>query len=180
MFAGIAIISPFRLLAKGSRTAQRSILLSPPRNGFSGLWAGLRRGDYFLASTSFIMVISELLPILLCNTPFRSTQILIVGRACTYGSIAIMGVMALALMLSFCIKWPHMPLDPSTVAGTMYYVCDSWMLGGFEGGVSRLSRKERDARVRNMGLRYGFGRGVGVSGKSRISVDLSEDSRLPI
>ncbi|KXJ96321.1 hypothetical protein Micbo1qcDRAFT_154845 [Microdochium bolleyi] len=179
-FDSIAIISPFRLLDKGSRSARRSILLGPPRNGFSGLWAGLRRGDFFLASTSFILIISELLPILLCNTPFRSTQLYIVNRACTYGAIGIMGVMALALIGSFAIKWPHMPMDPSTIAGTMYYVCDSWMLSGFEGGVSRLPKKERDARVRNMGLRYGFGRGVGVSGKSRISVDMSEDSRMPI
>ncbi|KAH7039858.1 uncharacterized protein B0I36DRAFT_390639 [Microdochium trichocladiopsis] len=181
-FDSIAIISPFRLLAKGSRPARRSILLAPPRNGFSGLWAGLRRGDLFLASTSLISIASELLPILLCNTPFRSTQVYLVNRACTYGSVAIMSVMALTLILSFVVKWPHMPLDPSTIAGTMYYVCDSWMLDGFEGcgGLSRLARKERDMRVDNMGLRYGFGRTLGVSGRSRIGVDLSPDSRLPI
>lgn len=123
---------------------------------------------------------SEVLPIFLCNTPFRTTQIFVVNRVCTYGAIGVMGIMAVTLIGSFFIKWPHMPLNPSTVAGAMYYICDSWMLGGFENGVSTLSRKERDWRLANLNLRYTFGRTVGTSGTSRIGIDMSEDSRIPI
>lgn len=91
--------------------------------------------------------------------------------------------MVAVLAGSFAVKWPSMPLDPSTAAGAMWYVCDSRMVvggGGAEGGMSglsRLDRKERDKRVLETGMRYGFGRTMGVSGKGRIGVDVVDESR---
>jgi len=188
-FDSVAIISPFRLLARSPRPAHSSILLSPPRNGFSGLWAGVRRGDVLLAITSFISICSELLPLFLANTPFRSTQLYIVNRGCTYAGIGVMSVMVIVLAGSFAVKWPSMPLDPSTAAGAMWYVCDSYMVvgGGMDGsagiitggggmsGLSRLNRKERDKRVMDLGMRYGFGRTIGAGGQARIGVDIVKE-----
>jgi hypothetical protein len=78
--------------------------------------------------------------------------------------------MWLVIAVSFFVKWPHMPADPSTVAGSMYYVCDSWMLYSFE-GLSTLKKKDRDWKVGQMGFRYGYGDIQGVSGLRRYGVD---------
>ncbi|KAI1636214.1 hypothetical protein F4809DRAFT_663063 [Biscogniauxia mediterranea] len=75
--------------------------------------------------------------------------------------------MILVVACSFFVRWPHrMPVDPSTIAGAMYYVCDSYMLDSLS-GLSVLEKKERDRRVNAMGLRYEFGEMRGVSGRER-------------
>lgn len=81
-----------------------------------------------------------------------------------------MAIMWIVVAASFFIKWPHMPVDPSTIAGAMYYVCDSWMLWSLE-GLSQVPKKERDRKVREMGMQYAFGNIVGQSGKKRVGVD---------
>lgn len=80
--------------------------------------------------------------------------------------------MVLVVVGSFFVSWPHMPVDPSTIAGAMYYVCDSWMLARFE-GLSMMKRRDRDWHVNEMNLRYEFGEIRGASGIVRIGVDAS-------
>lgn len=86
--------------------------------------------------------------------------------------------MVLVVVGSFFITWPHMPVDPSTIAGAMYYVCDSWMLPRFE-GLSTMKRRSRDFQVNEMGLKYEFGQITGASGVVRIGVDASSSSGGP-
>ena len=64
-----------------------------------------------------------------------------------------------------------MPVDPRTIAGAMFYVCDSWMLGTME-GMATLGKKERDSIVRAQRLRFEFTSSEGVSGKERMNVDI--------
>lgn len=59
--------------------------------------------------------------------------------------------MVLVIVVSFFVEWPHMPVDPSTIAGAMYYVCDSPILDKLE-GLSTLNRKERDHKVKELAL----------------------------
>lgn len=78
--------------------------------------------------------------------------------------------MWLVVFASFFVSWPHMPIDPSTIGGAMYYVCDSQMLMSFE-GLSVLSKEERDKRVCERGVMFRFGNIIGASGMRRVGVD---------
>lgn len=62
-------------------------------------------------------------------------------------------MMMVAVAGSFLIRWPNLPVDPSTIAGAMFYVCDSHMLEAFD-DLARKSKKERDSDVRAMGSWY--------------------------
>ncbi|CAJ2512122.1 Uu.00g077470.m01.CDS01 [Anthostomella pinea] len=172
-FNSIAIMSPYQQLAQSPQQARRSILVAPPTNAFSGLWSSIRRRHGFLAVVALTSILSEFLTIFLGNIPFRVTQTFLVHNICTWTAVGIICIMVLVVLCSFFLKWPHMPVDPSTVAGAMYYVCDSWMLSHFE-GLSTLDKKERDWKVNGMGLRYEFGEMDGVSGTRRVGIDASE------
>lgn len=172
MIKGIAILSPYQLLANSPQHARRSILLAPPTNAFSGLVSSVRRRHGFLAVVALTSILSEFLTIFLSNIPYRVTQTYLLHQVCTWAAVGILGIMVLVVLGSFFLTWPHMPVDPSTIAGAMYYVCDSWMLGRFE-GLSTMKRRDRDWRVNEMGLRYEFGEIRGVSGIVRIGVDAS-------
>lgn len=82
--------------------------------------------------------------------------------------------MIITLAASFLIRWPHLPVDPRTIAGAMYYVCDSRMLETLD-GLSTLPKKDRDLRIRRMGRRYGFGYVKGLNGRIRVGVDVVEE-----
>ncbi|RYO95331.1 hypothetical protein DL763_003755 [Monosporascus cannonballus] len=173
-FNSVAAISPYHLLAQAPQSARRSILLAQPTNEFSGLWSAVRRRDGFLAVVALTSVLSELLPVLLAEIPFRVSQTYLVHLVTTWSAVGILCIMLLVLVASFFVKWPHMPLDPTTVAGAMYYVADSWMLGGFD-GLGTLGPKDRDRRVVALGLKYRFGQMTGVSGDTRVGVDIAGD-----
>ncbi|KAI1088704.1 hypothetical protein F5B19DRAFT_470214 [Rostrohypoxylon terebratum] len=171
-FSSIAMLSPYQLLANSPQEARRSILLAPPTNAFSGLWSAIRRRHSFLAIVAVTSILSEFLTIFLSNVPYRVTQTFLVHNICTWAAVGILCIMVLVVVGSFFVPWPHMPVDPSTIAGAMYYVCDSWMLGRFE-GLSMMKRQDRDWHVNEMNLRYEFGEIRGASGIVRIGVDAS-------
>ncbi|KAK4201020.1 hypothetical protein QBC40DRAFT_64301 [Triangularia verruculosa] len=169
-FTSLAILSPYHLMSQSPRPAHQSITLSPPMNAFSGIYSAIKRRHIFLIIVAATAILAEFLPILLNNVPFRVTQTFIASRVCTWLAVAIMSTMWIVVAASFFVKWPHMPVDPSTVAGAMYYVCDSWMLWSLE-GLSQVPKEERDRRVQEVGMQYGFGNIVGQSGKKRVGVD---------
>lgn len=72
---------------------------------------------------------------------------------------------------SFLIHWPNLPVNPSTIAGAMFYVCDSQMLDMFD-DLARKDKRARDLDVRAMGGRYAYGQTVGTNEKNRVKVDL--------
>lgn len=82
--------------------------------------------------------------------------------------------MMLVVVVSFLVKWPHMPVDPRTITGAMFYVCDSTMLEYFQ-GLSVLEKKDRNLSLRHLRLKYKFGCVKGRSGKMRIAVDVYDD-----
>ncbi|RYP47636.1 hypothetical protein DL768_006334 [Monosporascus sp. mg162] len=173
-FNSVAVLSPYHLLARAPQSAGRSILLAPPTNAFSGLWSAIRRRDGFLAVVALTSVLSELLPVLLAEIPFRVSQTYLVHLITTWSAVGILCIMLLVLISSFFVKWPHMPLDPTTVAGAMYYVADSWMLSQFD-GLGTLGRKDRDRRVVALDLKYRFGPMTGVGWETRVGVDVAGD-----
>jgi hypothetical protein len=176
MNKGIAVMSPYKLLSDGPQRADRAILLALPTNAFSGLWSAMRRRDWLLAVVAFTSILSEFLPIVLAEIPFRVAQTWTTHLVCTWSSVAILCIMAIVIIWTFFVKWPHMPIDPSTIAGSIYYVCDSKMRSYFE-GLSILDKRERDRRVMELGLEYRFGRLKGSSGITRIAVDVPQSRK---
>ncbi|KAI0410809.1 hypothetical protein F5X98DRAFT_384839 [Xylaria grammica] len=178
-FDGVAILSPYQLLAHRPRIASRSILLAPPTNAFSGLWYAVRTRHVFIGFISLASALSEFLGIFLSNVPFQVTQTYLVFQVSLMAAVGILSFMALVIFMSFFVKWPYMPADPSTIAGAMYYVCDSPMLDNFE-GMSMLKRRERDRMVTELSLHYEFGETKGISGEVRTIVKTSDtDSSTP-
>ena len=175
MIPGVAVISPYHLLEQKPQPAQRSILLAPPTNAISGIWTAVRRRHGYLAVVALTAVLAEFLPILLSEIPFRVTQTALVHRITTWIAVGVLGIMVLVLLCSFVVRWPRLPVDPTTIAGAMYYVTDSYMLNNFQ-GLSTVGREERDRGVANLGLRYQFGHMMGMSGKPRSGVDVAKDT----
>ncbi|KAK4044078.1 hypothetical protein C8A01DRAFT_43014 [Parachaetomium inaequale] len=173
-FTSLAVLSPYELLPQSPQRPQRSITLSPPLNAFSGIVSAVKQRHGFLIVVAFTAILAEFMPILLSNVPFRVTQTWTASRACTWMAVGVLSLMWLVVVGSFFIRWPHMPVDPSTIAGAVYYVCDSWILWSLE-GLSRLGKEERDGRIAELALRFRFGDIVGLSGRRRVGVDGLDD-----
>lgn len=75
----------------------------------------------------------------------------------------------------------YTPVRLDTIAGCVYYLCDSKMLKDFE-GTSLMCRKKRDQLIDGMEKRYVFGDIVGTSGVRRVGVDyyLDEPGTTPV
>lgn len=154
-------------MAYRTQSPQKSILVSRPTNAFYGIYLAIKQRHLFYVSACLMAILSEFLPILLSNIPHKLTQVLLPTLVCTRISLAILSAMILVILYSFFIRWPPMPVDPRSVAGALWYVCESRMLDDFA-GVSEMSGKERDRRVREMGKRYYYG---DLMGRTRIGVD---------
>ncbi|TDZ49757.1 hypothetical protein CTRI78_v007884 [Colletotrichum trifolii] len=164
IFVSIAVISPYHHMVRRPQPPEKSILLTRPTNGFYGLYAAVVEGNPILMMAAFMSILSEFLPILFANVPYNLTQTLTSHNVCARISLAILAVMLLTVVASLFIKWPEMPVDPRSIAGSLYYVNESRMLDDFE-GLSRLSSEERATKVRQLGRRYFYGGITGSTGK---------------
>ena len=75
--------------------------------------------------------------------------------------MAVLSAMLAVLGWSLVVRWPHMPVDPRSIAGAAYYVAESReiMLGG--------------VHTAEDGRRYFYGRVVGEGGRPRMIVDIA-------
>ncbi len=170
---GVATVAPYMLMEKRTQSAEKSILLTQPTNAFYGVYTAVRQCNVLLFVTAFTTVASEFLPILLSNIPYALTQTEETHVVCTYVSLAIMAVMVLVLAVSMFIRWPHMPVDPRTLAGAAYYVADSATLlrDVIDCGPLTLDRRQRAKHLADLDRRYFYGRVVSPSGRTRMAID---------
>lgn len=175
-FRSVAVILPYQLLSTQALPAGQSILLSPPTNAFYGVFSAFRQRSIFLGAVSFTTILAELLlPVTLSHIPFSHLDTYETQLVCAWLSISILASMMLVILYSFLIRWPHMPVDPRTIAGAMFYVCDSWMLGAMDGAAT-LGKKQRDSFIYSQRLNYEYKISEGVSGKARMNVDFCGDA----
>lgn len=168
---GVAILMPFLRLSQGALPPERSILLSRPTNAFSGLVSAYRQRSSFMGILSLVTILAKIvLPVTLDHVPFSYNQTWLTQQICAWLSVSILAVMIAVVIASFAIPWPRLPVDPSTIAGAMLYVSDSYMLDAFD-GLSRQEKKERDFRIHAMGAWYSYQKITGVSEKERMQVD---------
>ncbi|KAI0154329.1 hypothetical protein GGR57DRAFT_466667 [Xylariaceae sp. FL1272] len=168
---GIAIMSPYQLLARRPQPAARSILLAPPTNAFSGILFAFRTRRIYLGLVSFASILSEFLGIFLSNVPFQVTQTFLLSQISIWTSVSILSLMLLLGLVSFFMAWPNMPVDPSTIAGAMYYIADSPVLQHLE-GMSVMDRKDRDRAIAERGDLYEFGEFETPSGSTKTGVNV--------
>jgi hypothetical protein len=73
---------------------------------------------------AFTTILSDFLPALLANVPYNVIQTGALSIACTWVAVVIICIMFMVVVWSFLVSWPNMAIDPSTIAGAMYYVMD--------------------------------------------------------
>ncbi|KAH8685043.1 hypothetical protein BGZ61DRAFT_323522, partial [Ilyonectria robusta] len=156
LFISVAIIAPYQCLSQKPQLASDSILLTRPTNGYSGLYSSIKHGQPFLGLVAFMTMLSNFMPLLLVNIPYTITQTYVTHVVCARTSMGVLLLMVLTIVGSFFVKWPDMPVDPRSIAGAMYYVCDSSIADEFA-GIARLDNKQRRLCVREMGGRYWYG-----------------------
>ncbi|KAK7948394.1 uncharacterized protein PG986_009280 [Apiospora aurea] len=132
----VAFLSPYRLYRKHYDGI--AAVLTPPTNAYSGLWevCQWRRPDGYLGLVAFTAILSDVLPVLLANVPSKALQASATHLVCTWIAAAILSQMLVVITWSFLVDWPPMSMDPSTVAGAMYFALDP---GTFMGGYSTRS-----------------------------------------
>ncbi|KAE9367326.1 hypothetical protein N431DRAFT_470765 [Stipitochalara longipes BDJ] len=169
IFSRMIMMQPYRYLSGLHPYTKAGISVSPATTVFPALWRALLQRDPFAFMIAFAGALSKFTPILLSNIPFRSTQTWQTHVTCAWMTVTFLAFMIIVLLWSFFAKWPYLPVGPNTIAGNLYYVCDSPILGDFE-GMSIMNEKERDAQIKRSELKYRFGTMKGVSGKWRVGV----------
>ncbi|KAK3314176.1 hypothetical protein B0H66DRAFT_630620 [Apodospora peruviana] len=162
--------------------ARNSILLSPPLNIFAGLWQSIIHiRDVLSFNIALATLLAKFTPILLSNIPFHNTVTWKIHEACSWMAVVVLGYMVLVLLASTVVlllqrkkklsQSQMMPVRVNTIAGCMYYLCDSAIVKDFE-WLSTTGQKERDELVCGMKKRYVFGEIMGAaSGVKRVGVD---------
>lgn len=167
---GVSRVEPYRRLSLHPQPAQTSVLVSPPTTVFTGLAGAILRKEWFIAFVGLATIVSEFLPILLSLIPFSPSQTWLTHRVCAWTTVGCLSFMILVLAFgAVFIRYPYMNVDPASLAGRMYYVCDSAMSDDFQ-GMATASQSERAQRAGGSKM-YRFGRLYGVSGERRIGVD---------
>lgn len=153
---GVAVITPYRRMAEDLQVPTRSVLMTPATNPVSGVFVALRIRDPLLFFTAFTTVLAQFLPILLANVPYNRTQTSDAHEICSRLSIGILLVMVVAMLSSLLVKWPDLPVDPSSLAGALWYVSDAPWVRGLE-GVAAMSANKRKNAVQGLGGRWTYG-----------------------
>ncbi|KAK4207936.1 hypothetical protein QBC37DRAFT_255872, partial [Rhypophila decipiens] len=113
-------------------TPEQSIYLSPPSDVFVGLYRSvLHTRDFHSFNIALAALLAKFTPILLSNIPFYNTVTFKIHEACTWMAVVVLAYMVLVLaggLMVFC-GWSavNLPVKVDTMAGCMYYVCDSRM-----------------------------------------------------
>lgn len=133
-----------------------------------GIGSSISAGHYLLAFIAAIGLLSEVLCVTLSAIPFNPAKLWAAYDVSTWISVAVLGVMLVALVFIFFYQEPIMPVKPDTMAGNLVYICDGALpemfkeLGGQTTG-------ERDQSITYKGLRYDMGFTLGPGG-SRLAV----------
>ncbi|KAK0613186.1 hypothetical protein B0T14DRAFT_436365 [Immersiella caudata] len=170
MFATISTDDMYRRLSLPSSpsnvsSTQLLTLHAPSTNVFEGFWFSLRHRNFRVGAVALSGIITKFAPVLLSNIPFQMSKTWISHEICTWLSVVVLGYGAIVLLVQMFLfnacrearnTKAHLPVDPRTLAGRMYYVGDSRMLRDFE-RLSMLGQKHRDERVAKMGRGYRYG-----------------------
>ncbi|KAH7173501.1 uncharacterized protein B0J16DRAFT_350283 [Fusarium flagelliforme] len=169
-FVTIAMVVPYQVMSYGPQSASNSVLLTRSTNPFSGFWSAIKHRQIFPGLVALMAIFSEFMPILLANIPYSLSQVRISHDICARISVGILALMALTIIISFLIRWPDMPVDPSSIAGAMYYVSESNMVDHFS-GMAAMDGDDRKQRIKELGGTYVYGELTTRTGERRPAVE---------
>ncbi|KAI0181755.1 hypothetical protein GGR52DRAFT_578037 [Hypoxylon sp. FL1284] len=123
LFYAVSFLSPHKLLRRIRLYNGEAAHMTPPTNPFSGLRSSLSPGrrDLYLGLVSATAILSEVLPLLLSVALDKCTESFWANTVCLWMAVSVLSIMIFMVAGSFFVTWPHMPIDPSTIAGGMYY-----------------------------------------------------------
>ncbi|KAH8880852.1 hypothetical protein GQ53DRAFT_889304 [Thozetella sp. PMI_491] len=176
-FSRVAVLTSYRKLSSHPQLAERSVLVSPATNVFSGLWKAIEYRDVYLGAVALAGFVSKFTPILLSNVPYSLTLTWEAHEICTWMVVSVLVYMILVLVVSSFIEWPYLPADPDTLAGRLYYICDSQILETCE-GMSTMPDKARRGALARSKLQYSFGEMTGLSGTTRVGIGCSVNNAI--
>ncbi|KAH8901192.1 hypothetical protein GQ53DRAFT_674351 [Thozetella sp. PMI_491] len=171
-FSRFVMLDLYRNLSRASPFTSDLLLRHPCISAIRGLWVFPRERNPLGTAVALTTILSKFFPILLSNIPFNDTQTATTRIVTAWMTVGILGLMILVLLCSLFVHTPYLPIDPSTVAGAMYYVCDS-ELGEDERDENQRRKEQAQRPVRNIQLRYLLGPMVGISSAKRIGIDLA-------
>ncbi|KAM7203342.1 hypothetical protein V8F33_002333, partial [Rhypophila sp. PSN 637] len=156
---------------KAGLPPQQSIYLSPPSDVFVGLYRSIfHTQDFHSFNIALAALLAKFTPILLSNIPFYNTVTFKIHEACTWMAVVVLAYMILILAGGLIVscgwsKTVELPVKVDTMAGCMYYFCDSRMSQHAEAN-------QEDGLGPEAEKRYFLGEMVGVvSGEKRVGVD---------
>lgn len=176
-FDSLVVVSPFARMARRPRRAEHSVLLRPfTTNIVSGAAVAVRQRHALLLAVALVTGVAEVfLPVLLANVPFALTQSYDGWVANMAASLAVLAVMALVLLASLVFsRWPHMPVDPRTLAGMVYYVERAMQLRADLCGrrLAMMDESRREEVVKGLGRTYFYGPLAGRPGEGRMTIEV--------
>ncbi|KAI1388539.1 uncharacterized protein F4822DRAFT_249536 [Hypoxylon trugodes] len=119
----VAFMSPHILLHRIRLYNGEAVRMTPPTDPISGIRSSLTPGrrDIYLGLVSAICILSEILPMLLAVALDKCTESFWAHTVCLWLAVSVLSISMFTVAGSFFVTWPNMPIDPSTVAGGMYY-----------------------------------------------------------
>jgi hypothetical protein len=143
---------------------------SQATTAFTGFWVAVTRRDFLGSTISFVAILSTFIPILMSNIPFRISLTLTTHLVCTWMTVGILVLMILVMLGLVARRWPYIPVEPNSIAGCLYYMCDSEMLDDMAVQASTRNDDESSS-CSTTSLMYRYGNMVGKSGTQRVGVN---------
>lgn len=161
---GVALITPYHRLSQRSLPADRSIALSTPTNALSGMVSAYFQRSPLLGIVSLTTALAKVvLPVTLDQVPFAYNSTWLSHQICAWLSISILALTIIVVAGLFLVEWPPLPVDPSTIAGAMFYIFDSQIVHTFD-GLACKTKRDRDNDIRSMGSTYAYWQTVDETG----------------
>ncbi|KAK0616163.1 hypothetical protein B0T14DRAFT_400699, partial [Immersiella caudata] len=125
-YSRVTTREPYRLLSRPHGATFSTLTISPPTTVFVGFFTSLLRFEIFPSIVAFSNILSKFIPVLLSNVPFSPIQTWELHMGCAWTSVASLSFISLALVWGLLfVKYPAMPIDPGSLVGQVYYLCDS-------------------------------------------------------
>ncbi|KAH8887148.1 hypothetical protein GQ53DRAFT_827325 [Thozetella sp. PMI_491] len=166
-FFRIVMLNQYRRLSKRPQ-AVHTIFTPVPTNAFSGLVLASRNLDSFTASVAIATILSKFTPILLSSIPFHNLQTWKTHEITAWMTVSVLVYMVLVIFASFFVRWPYLPVEPTTIAGSLYYLCDSELFADLpRPGATAQGKNRTSGGARRIAL----GEMTGISGTTRFGID---------
>ncbi|KAK0644687.1 hypothetical protein B0T16DRAFT_356714 [Cercophora newfieldiana] len=173
-YSRVATLEPYRLLSRPLGAPASVLTVSPPTTVFSGIFTSLVRLEVFPSIVALSNILSKFVPILLSNIPFSPIQTWELHLVCAWASVGTLSFLSLVLLWGLVfVKYPTMPIDPGSLAGRLYYLCDADDVLKQFSSMGRIDGKHNVAKEwlgSQAGKRYMFGQIGGETGTRGVGV----------